>query len=131
MLSESHNRAYQDFLTLLIKFVQELSKQEQKMNQSKIKQEFQGLLEWFEQNVAQLSNQDLAPAIPQGRRSLIASRWQAVQTEILREFKLLSTDILFLAASRQQTTQRKKLKSINDRLTKLISYCQIMLKDHK
>jgi hypothetical protein len=111
--------------------VQELSKQEQKINQFKIKQEFQGLLEWFEQNVAQLSSQDLAPAIPQGRRSLIASRWQAVQTEILREFKLLSTDILFLATSRQQATQQKKLKSINDRLTKLISYCQIMLKDHK
>lgn len=123
MLSESHNRAYQDFLTLLIKFRQELSRQKQKINQFGIKQEFQGLLEWFEQNVAQLSNQDLAPAI--------ASRWQAVQTEILREFKLLSTDILFLAASRQQTTQLKKLKSINDRLTKLISYCQIMLKDHK
>lgn len=123
MLSESHNRAYQDFLTLLTKFVQELSRQEQKINQYGIKQEFQGLLEWFEQNVAQLSNQDLAPAI--------ASRWQAVQTEILREFKLLSTDILFLATSRQQATQRKKLKSINDRLTKLISYCQIMLKDHK
>jgi urease accessory protein UreF len=103
--------------------VQELSKQKQKINQSKIKQEFQGLLEWFKQNVAQLSSQDLAPAI--------ASRWQAVQTEILREFKLLSTDILFLATSRQQATQRKKLKSINDRLTKLISYCQIMLKDHK
>lgn len=122
MLSESHNRAYQDFLTLLIKFRQELSRQKQKINQFGIKQEFQGLLEWFEQNVAQLSNQDLAPAI--------ASRWQAVQTEILREFKLLSTDILFLAASRQQTTQLKKLKSINDRLTKLISYCQIMLNDH-
>jgi predicted ribosome quality control (RQC) complex YloA/Tae2 family protein len=123
MLSESHNRAYQDFLTLLIKFVQELSKQEQKINQFEIKQKFQGLLEWFEQNVAQLSNQDLAPAL--------ASRWQAVQTEILREFKLLSTDILFLATSRQQATQQKKLKSINERLTKLIGYCQIMLKDHK
>jgi biotin-(acetyl-CoA carboxylase) ligase len=121
MLSESHNRAYQDFLTLLIKFRQELSRQEQKNNQFEIEQEFPRLLKWFEQNVAQLSNQDLAPAI--------ASRWQALQTEILREFKLLSTDILFLAASRQQTTQLKKLKSINDRVTKLISYCQIMLQD--
>jgi hypothetical protein len=121
MLSESHNRAYQDFLTLLIKFRQELSRQEQKNNQFEIKQEFSGLLKWFEQNVAQLSNQDLVSAI--------ASRWQAVQTEILREFKLLSTDMLFLAASRQQTTQVKKLKSINDRLTRLISYCQIMLQD--
>jgi hypothetical protein len=121
MLSASHNRAYQDFLTLLTKFRQRLSEPGQEFNQSIIKQKFQELSTWFKQNIAQLSNQDLAPAI--------APRWQAVQTEILREFKLLSTEILFIAASRQQTTQLKRLKSINDRLTKLISYCQIMLKD--
>lgn len=121
MLSTSHNRAYQDFLTLLTKFGEKLARQEQESPQSEIEQNFQGLSSWFAENVAQLSSQDLSPAI--------ASRWQAVQTEILREFKLLSTDILFLAASRQQITQLKRLKSINERLTKLISYCQIMLKD--
>lgn len=122
MLSTSHNRAYQDFLTLLTKFVEKLPRQEQKSLQSEIEQNFLELSSWFTENVAQLSSQDLPPAI--------ASRWQGVQTEILREFKLLSTDILFLAASRQQTTQLKRLKSINERLTKLISYCQIMLKDN-
>jgi hypothetical protein len=121
MLPTSHNRAYQDFLTLLTKFGQRLSEPRQEFDRSIIQQEFRGLSAWFEQNIAQLSNQDLALAI--------ASRWQAVQTEILREFKLLSTDILFLATSRQQTTQLKKLKSISDRLTKLISYCQIMLQE--
>ncbi|PSB11889.1 hypothetical protein C7B62_04000 [Pleurocapsa sp. CCALA 161] len=121
MLSTSHNRAYQDFLTLLTKFVEKLAKQEQESPQSEIEQNFHELSSWFAENVAQLSSQDLPPAI--------ASRWQGVQTEILREFKLLSTDILFLAASRQQTTQLKRLKSINERLTKLISYCQIMLKN--
>ncbi len=121
MLSTSHNRAYQDFLTLLTKFVEKLAKQEQESPQSEIEQNFHELSSWFAEDVAQLSSQDLPPAI--------ASRWQAVQTEILREFKLLSTDILFLAASRQQTTQLKRLKSINERLTKLISYCQIMLKN--
>ncbi|NJK54973.1 MAG: heterocyst frequency control protein PatD [Pleurocapsa sp. SU_5_0] len=121
MLSTSHNRAYQDFLTLLTKFGEKLARQEQESPQSEIEQNFQRLSSWFAENVAQLSSQDLSPAI--------ASRWQAVQTEILREFKLLSTDILFLAASRQQITQLKRLKSINERLTKLISYCQIMLKD--
>jgi hypothetical protein len=121
MLPVSHNRAYQDFLTLLTKFRQRLSEPGQEFNQSTLKQEFQELSIWFKQNIAQLNNQDLTPAI--------APRWQAVQTEILREFKLLSTDLLFIAASRQQTTQLKRLKSINERLTKLISYCQIMLKD--
>ena len=122
MLSTSHNRAYQDFLTLLTNFVEKLPGQEQKSLRSEIEQNFPGLSSWFTENVVQLSSQDLPPAI--------ASRWQGVQTEILREFKLLSTDILFLAASRQQTTQLKRLKSINERLTKLISYCQIMLKDN-
>jgi hypothetical protein len=123
MLAASHNRAYQDFLTLLTTFRQKLSTQEAKNNQSLATQEFQKMSEWFEQNLISLSNQDLAPEI--------APRWQAVQTEILREFKLLSTDILFLAAARQQTTQLTRLQSIDGRLTKLISYCQIMIKDLK
>ncbi|NJL53565.1 MAG: heterocyst frequency control protein PatD [Hydrococcus sp. SU_1_0] len=121
MLAASHNRAYQDFLTLLTTFQQKLSPQEAENNQPLVRQEFQKMSEWFEQNLVSLSCQDLAPAI--------APRWQAVQTEILREFKLLSTDILFLATSRQQTTQLTRLQSIDGRLTKLISYCQIMIKD--
>jgi hypothetical protein len=131
MLAASHNRAYQDFLTLLTTFRQNLSAQEQKNNQSYVTQEFQSVSAWFEQNLVPLSAQDLEPGIPQGRGSLITSRWQAVQTEILREFKLLSTDILFLAAARQQTTQQTRLQSIDGRLTKLISYCQIVIKDLK
>ena len=122
MLPASLDRAYQDFITLLTKFTQSVVKSEAEIDQSSLKQEFQELSVWFKKNIEQLNNQDLAP--------VIAPRWQAVQTEILREFKLLSTDILFLASSRQQSTQVKRLKSINGRLTKLVDYCQIMLKDH-
>jgi hypothetical protein len=123
MLAASHNRAYQGFLTLLTTFRQNLSAQEQKNNQSFVTKKFQSVSAWFEQNLVPLRAQDLEPAI--------ASRWQAVQTEILREFKLLSTDILFLATARQQTTQLTRLQSIDGRLTKLISYCQIMIQDLK
>jgi hypothetical protein len=123
MLAASHNRAYQGFLTLLTTFRQNLSVQEQKNNPSFVTQKFQAVSAWFEQNLVPLKAQELEPAI--------ASRWQAVQTEILREFKLLSTDILFLAAARQQTTQLTRRQSIDDRLTKLISYCQIMIEDLK
>lgn len=123
MLAASHNRAYQDFLTLLTTFRQNLSAQEQINSQSFITREFQSLSAWFEQNLVPLNAQDLEPGN--------APRWQAVQTEILREFKLLSTDLLFLAAARQQTTQRTRLQSIDGRLTKLISYCQIMIRDLK
>jgi hypothetical protein len=131
MLSASHNRAYQDFLTLLTRFQQNLSTQEPKNNQSSVLQEFQSVSAWFEQNLVALSVQDLEATISQDRRSQILSRWQAVQTEILREFKLLSTDIIFLSTARKQTTQQTRLQSIDDHLTKLINYCQIMIKDLK
>lgn len=123
MLAASHHRAYQDFMTLLTTFSQNLAVQEAKNNQSFITQKFQSIAAWFEQNLVPLGTQDIEPAI--------AHRWQAVQTEILREFKLLSTDMIFLAAARQQATQLTRIKNIDERLTKLISYCQIMIKDLK
>lgn len=119
MLSASHNRAYQDFLTLLTEFTSVTDKQKPEIDPVQIKQEFQRLSQWFVLNIAQLGEENLSPEI--------APRWQAVQTEILREFKLLSTDMLFLAAARQDFTQQKRLTSIKERLAKLIGYCQILL----
>jgi len=119
MLSASHDRAYQDFMTLLTEFIQVTVVTEQEFNNDLVKKEFQSLSAWFNLHIAVLNDQGLAPAL--------ASRWQSVQTEIQREFKLLSTDILFLASARQNSTQQKRLKSIKDRLGKLIGYCQIML----
>ena len=121
MLPPSHNRAYQDFLTLLTEFDSILVIQSKKNEQSQIKLKFQDLAQWFKQNITDLSPEDLD--------SLIAPRWQSLQTEIKREFNLLSTDILFLASARQKATQVQRIKSISDRLAKLIGYCQIMLND--
>ena len=112
MLSASHHRAYQDFLTLLTKFEQVAE------NEAVIK-EFQDLSAWYQAHIAVLDDRELEPAI--------ASRWLSVQTEIQRAFKLLSTDILFLTSAKQNSTRQKRLKSINGRLGKLIGYCQIML----
>ena len=121
MSLRSHNRAYQDLLTLLTEFASYLITDEATSSQPRIKQKFQDLSLWFERNIANISQEELELAI--------AARWQAVQTEIKREFKLLSTDILFLATARQNETQRKRLKIINNRLTKLIGYCHIILQD--
>ena len=90
MLSASHNRAYQDFLTLLTNFKNLVDNPETSSRQGSIMSEFQSLKQ---------------------------------------AFKLLTTDILFLASARQDTTQIKRIKSIDDRLTKLIGYCQILLQD--
>ena len=121
MSLRSHNRAYQDLLTLLTEFASYLITDEPTHSQPQINRKFQDLSLWFERNIANLSKEDLELAI--------APRWQAVQTEIKREFKLLSTDILFLATAHRNDTQRKRLKSINNRLTKLIGYCHVILQD--
>lgn len=119
MLPRSHNRAYQDFSTLLRNFKGYLSNSEVEVSNSQIQQKFQELKLWFDQNITYLNEQELEQAI--------ASRWQSVQTEIKREFKLLTTDILFLKSARQKPTQIKRIQSISDRVTKLIGYCQVML----
>lgn len=119
MLPSSHNRAYQDFLTLLTDFKSFLGIQSYKNLGSQARSKFQDLDKWFEQHITNLSQEDL--------ESAIASRWQSVQTEIKREFKLLATDILFLSSAREKQTQIKRIDRINDRLAKLIGYCQIML----
>ena len=118
MLSPSHNRAYQDFSTLLTKFQSFLSAENKQASSEQVKKEWNQLRLWFEQQIAGIDVGEIPEAI--------ASRWQSVQTEIKREFKLLSTDVLFLSSARQITTQNKRVKSISDRLTKLIGYCQII-----
>ena len=121
MLSASHNRAYQDFLTLLTKFKNFIDGWPSSGQQPQVNAEFGELQQWFQQNIVVLDSADIELSI--------VARWQSVQTEIKREFKLLATDILFFASARQNTTQNKRLKSISDRLTKLIGYCQILLKE--
>ena len=118
MLSSSHNRAYQDFSTLLTEFQGFLGAGDEKAAPDRVKREFEKLRLCFEQQIAGIDVGELSEEI--------ASRWQSVQTEIKREFKLLSTDVLFLGSARQITTQNKRVKSIGNRLNKLIGYCQII-----
>lgn len=117
MLPVSHNRAYQDFKDLLIELKRTLDEEETELEQ--VNRQFQDIARWYEQNIVPLQDEALDKTV--------ASRWQSVQTEIKREFKLLSTDILFLASARHNSTQSKRLQSIGDRIDKLIGYCQIML----
>ncbi len=106
-------------MTLLTEFKSFLTSQGYKSAPSLTRKRFQGITKWFEQNITDLNQQDLDLAI--------APRWQSVQTEIKREFKLLTTDVLFLSTAKEEETQIKRIDSISVRLAKLISYCQIML----
>lgn len=119
MLSTLHNRAYQDLITLLTDFQNLVKKSQNKADLPVIKQEFQTFKHWFEQNIISLNHD--------GIKNAYIPRWQSVQREIIREFKLLTTDILFLASARQDATKNKRFKSISDRLNKLTNYCRGLL----
>ena len=121
MLPTLHNRAYQDFLTLLTDFRIFAVNAQNKTDLAGTKQEFQKLEEWFKQNISHLEERGIDIAyIP---------RWQSIQREINREFKLLTTDILFLASARQDATKNKRFKSIENRIDQLINYCHGMLQE--
>ena len=130
MLSKPHNQAYQEFSTLLQKLQDDfVSMKETSSVQDKsdfdlnnteisivsIKEQFQRLQTFFQQQIVPLTSQELDETI--------AIRWQSLQTEVHREFRLLNTDMLFLASSKQAKTKSQRLQSLCDRLDKIIGYC--------
>jgi len=118
MLPASHYRAYQAFLTLLIEFNYLLNSQKVEINQNSIKLEFEHLKNFYEKQIVTLREHNI--------ESNIVNRWQSIQRELQREFKLLSTGILFLISAQTKTTRQKKLNNIKQNTTKLIGYCQVM-----
>ncbi|MGV2830511.1 heterocyst frequency control protein PatD [Myxosarcina sp. GI1(2024)] len=116
MSSASHQKAYQEFQVLLTEFKENFKNHEPKFPRVSITKRFQQLQQWFERNIVSLSEENLARAI--------APRWQAIQRELIREFRLLATDVIFLASSRQPATKEARLKGIDDRLDKLVNFCQ-------
>jgi hypothetical protein len=118
MLPTSHNRAYQEFLTLLQEF-QRGCIPSQQTNVAALQQNFQTVRQYFEQQIISLTSDNLDEAI--------TPRWQSLQTELKRELRLLTTDMLFLNSSRQPETKQARLKAISDRLAKICGYCQAML----
>ena len=56
-----------------------------------------------------------------------ASRWRSLNTEIHRSMKLLALDISLLKAARSPQMQKNRRGGISDRLSTLISYCQVIL----
>ena len=119
MSFKSHYRAYQEFMTLLKKFQNNCDSLLVSSGVDTLQPEFASLQQWFQEHLIPLSPEELEPAI--------AVRWQSVQTEIKREFRLLTTDVIFLASSRQTATQEKRLQSVGDRVQRLIDYCQVIL----
>ena len=132
MLSLLHKKAYQEFITLLYDWQKIFVSHDSKASEAnltisnydvdqvvEIKQKFADLQQFFQQEIMILTEAELD--------SKVTGLWRSLHTEIQREFRLLSTDILFLASSRQASTRETRLKLINERITKLIAYCQKIL----
>ena len=120
MLSMLHKKAYQEFMTLLNQWQKSFVDAKTTLAPaSEMTQQFPKLQQCFEQEIMTLSDDNLDVEA--------VSLWRSLHTEIQREFRLLSTDMLFLASSRQTSTREKRLQTICDRTTKLITYCQKIL----
>ncbi|MGK7926137.1 MAG: heterocyst frequency control protein PatD [Spirulina sp.] len=55
------------------------------------------------------------------------ARWQSLLTETHRTIRLLQTDIAFLQASRQSSTQQQRKITCLTKINRLIGYCQQIL----
>lgn len=55
------------------------------------------------------------------------SREQSYQTEISKQLRLLAVDVMFLQGAKQTATVQTRLKTIGDRLSILMQYCQAVL----
>ena len=120
MLSMLHKKAYQEFMTLLNQWQKICTVSEPTVEPtSEMTKQFPKLQQCFKQEITTLTDEEL--------NMKVISSWRSLHTEIQREFRLLSTDMLFLASSRQTSTRDKRLKIICDRNTKLIVYCQKIL----
>ena len=110
MSSIIHKKVYLEFIKLLTDFETQLNSSDKSINQES----------WS--NVQQFFQQKLLPLTDDELTELTVQQWRSLQTEIQREFRLLNTDILFLGASRQAATKELRLKSISDRIMRLIKY---------
>lgn len=54
-------------------------------------------------------------------------KWQSIQTEINRSYRLLLNDWLFLKTALQPMVIEKRLKLFKHNLTQLISFCNFIL----
>lgn len=115
MLSASYRDQLEQFLKALIPFKESLELAQP--NLLKVQKQYDQL--------QQLYPPDLSWEDPdQAASSAIASRQQAIHTEIHRALRLLQTELLFLQASRQKATIEQKLYLARLRVDQLLGFCQ-------
>ena len=117
MLPNLHSRLYQKWLTTLEQLQHNALHPE--ASKELLRKNFQPVQIFFQTEIINLTSAELDPAL--------APKWQSIQREIHRGYKLLETDMMFLQSSRQPQTTQARIKTIQQRLEQLIGYCQQML----
>lgn len=123
MLPTIHKLALQKQLRLLEAFVTVLppiaTDKSIAIDTSDLNGRVRGLQEHFQAQILPLEASDLPPEL--------AGAWQALQTELHRNLRLLQTDVLRLRAARQPQTQLQRLQTVRDRLDSSISQVRSLL----
>jgi hypothetical protein len=116
MLPESFSQAYQDFVKKLIFLQNDIDSGN--LDLDSLQKNFKIAQHFFQTSIVNLSDENLDLEI--------SSRWRSLQTEIYRTFKLLEVEMMRLQSSKKSTTQQQRLKSISDRLSQSIGYCELI-----
>ncbi|MEO8892751.1 MAG: heterocyst frequency control protein PatD [Coleofasciculaceae cyanobacterium] len=117
MLPPTHQEPYQKFKQTLEQILE--SRLDIGLEKDELPKTLQNLQQLFKSEIANLSADDL--------NSEYAGRWQSVQTEFLRQMRLLETDVMLLQAARRQATLETRIAGICDRIKTLIQYCEVLL----
>lgn len=118
MLRNLHKISYEEFLGVLIEDRDQLKSMDSSLKMDK--NLLASCKKIFKEKIITLTGDELDP--------MIASRWQSLQTEISRTFRLLTTDMMFLSSSIQSSTAQARIAKVTEHIDKLIVYCQMILK---
>jgi DNA transposition AAA+ family ATPase len=113
MLPKNHRFIYETLLDRLLTLAEAIEETDT-LARTQVLGEIQTLMR---EQVLSLSDDNLAIEV--------AAQWRRVQTELIRSWRLLETDWLFLASSGKSSDRR--LETIRQRLTTLMQYCHLLL----
>lgn len=102
---------YQEFATLLEQLRSDVTTTG--VDVPILRQRLLQLQQWFVQQIVPICDLD--------------SRQQSYQTEMSKQLRLLEIDVIFLQGARQSATAQARIKTIGDRLTSLLQYCNAIL----
>ncbi len=118
MLPHIYIQRYNDFAMMLLQ-LQQAAAAGARIDAPTLQESFLKAQQFFQQQIVSLDNSDLEPADE--------PRVRSYQTEISKQLQLLSIDVMFLQAARQQQTATIRQNQIHLRLQTLISYCNAIM----